>query len=50
MLPKMIVSNGDSKFSNAFWMHFFRKVGLKLRFWMAIHSQTVGIIELVNGV
>jgi len=37
----VIVSDGDPKFTNAFWMHS-RKVGMKLRFKMAFHSQMVG--------
>ena len=41
-LPRVIVSDQDPKFTNAFWMHFARKVGKKLRFRMAFHFQTVG--------
>ena len=46
----MIVSDQDPKFTNAFWMHLSRKVGMKLRFKMAFYSQRVGKAECVNGV
>jgi len=44
------VWDGDPKFTSAFWMHFSRKVGMKLRFSTAFHSQMDGKTELVNGV
>jgi hypothetical protein len=44
MLPRVIVSDQDPKFTNAFWMHFARKVGKKLRFRMASISK-----RLENG-
>jgi hypothetical protein len=50
------VSDRDPKFTNAFWMHFSRKVGMKLKFSTAFHSQMVGknracepIIEELGG-
>ena len=44
------MSNGDPKFTNAFWMHLSRKVGMKLRFRMAFHSQMVGKTERVKPI
>ena len=41
-MPRVIVSDQDPKFTNAFWMQFSRKVGKKLRFRMTFHFQTVG--------
>jgi hypothetical protein len=49
-LPRVIVSDQDPKFTNAFWMHFARKVGNKPKFNTAFHSQIVGKPERVNGV
>jgi len=42
-LPNVIVSYRDPKFTNVFWRHFPRKVGMKLRFSITFHSQTNGI-------
>jgi hypothetical protein len=46
----MIVSDRDPKFTNAFWRHFARKVGMKPKFSMTFHSQMVGKPERVNEV
>jgi hypothetical protein len=49
-LPRVIVTDRDPKFSNAFWMHFARKVGMKSKFSMAFHSKMVRNTERVNGI
>jgi hypothetical protein len=49
-LPRVIVSDRDPKFTNAFWMRFVRKVGMKLKFSMAFYSQMVGKPERVNEI
>jgi hypothetical protein len=49
-LPRVIVSDQDLKFTNSFWMHFAKKVGMKPKFSTAFHSQMLGIPEHVNGV
>jgi hypothetical protein len=49
-LPRVIVLDQDPKFTNAFWMHFSRKVGMKPKFSMVFHCQMVGKPECVNGV
>jgi hypothetical protein len=46
----VIVSDEDPKFTNAFWMHFARKVAMKSKFSTTFHSQMVGKMERVNGV
>jgi hypothetical protein len=48
-LPRVIVSDRDTKFTNVFWMHFARKVGMKPKFSTAFHSQMVGKPERENG-
>jgi hypothetical protein len=49
-LPRVIVSDRDPKFTNAFWVHFARKVGMKPKFSTAFFSQIVGKTKRVNGV
>ena len=46
----MIVTDRDPKFISAFWRHFSREVGMKLRFNTAFHFQTDGKMERVNGI
>ena len=41
-LSRLIVSDQDPKFTSAFSMHFSKKVGMKLRFSTALHSQMDG--------
>ena len=48
--PRVIALEKDPKFTSAFWKHFSREVGLKLRFRTAFHSQTNGKTERVNEV
>ena len=40
----------DPNFTSAFWRHFSREVGMKLRFSTTFHSQTDGKTERVNEV
>jgi hypothetical protein len=49
-LPKVIVLDRVPKFTNAFWMHFTRKVGMKAKFSTAFHFQMIGKTERVNGI
>ena len=44
------MSDQDPKFTNAFWRHFSREVGMKLRFRTAFHSQTDGKTKCMNEV
>jgi hypothetical protein len=46
----MIVSDRDPKFTNAFKMHFARKVGMKAKFSTASHFQMVKKMECMNRV
>jgi hypothetical protein len=49
-LPRVIVSDQDPKFTNAFWMHFARKVGMTPKFSTAFHSQMVRKKKHVNEI
>jgi hypothetical protein len=46
----VIVADRDPKFTNAFWMHFAKNVGMKPKFTTAFHSQMVGKPEHMNEV
>ena len=41
-LPRVIVSDRAPKFTSAFWKHFSRKVGMKLRFSTAFLCKWMG--------
>lgn len=49
-MPRVIVLDRDLKYIRAFWMHFLRKVGMKLMFNMAFYSQIVWKKDHVNEV
>ena len=47
-LPKSIVSDRDTKFVGHFWRTLWKKLGKKLSFSSAYHTQTDGQTEVVN--
>jgi hypothetical protein len=47
-LPKVIVSDRDSKFVSAFWRALFKGLGTKLQYSSAYHPQSDGQTERVN--
>src|SRR5215212_340831 len=47
-LPKVIVSNWDSKFTSWFWRTLFEHLGTKLAMSTAFHPQTDGQTERMN--
>ena len=47
-LPKVIVSNRDSKFYSAFWFTLFDNLGTTLDFTSAFHPESNGKIEATN--
>ena len=49
-LPRVTVLNWYQKFIIAIWMHYSRKVGMKLNFSTTFHSQMVGKTKRVNEV
>lgn len=49
-IPKVIVSNRDSKFALNFWKGLFKSFQTNLKFSIAYHHQTHGQIERVNQV
>jgi Integrase zinc binding domain len=47
-IPNTITSNRDPKFVGHFWRTLWRKMGTKLQFTSAYHSQTDGRTEIMN--
>ena len=47
-LPKVIISNRDTKFTSNFWKGIFADLGTKLNFSIACHPQTDEKNERVN--
>jgi transposase InsO family protein len=47
-LPKVLLSDRDSKFTSAFWGRLFELLGTGLRFSASYHHQTNGQAEQVN--
>ena len=48
--PKVIISDGDTKFTSNFWKSLFADLGTKLNFSTAYHPRTDGHSERVNQV
>ena len=46
--PKVIVSDGDPKFTTNFWKELFHQVGTSLTMSTSYHPQTDGQMEVVN--
>ena len=40
--PKIIVSDGDTKFTSNFWKEFYKQVGITINMSSAYHPQTDG--------
>ena len=49
-VPKVIVSDRDTKFTGNFWKDLFKGLGTQLNFSIAYHLQTDGQTERVNQV
>jgi hypothetical protein len=49
-MPKVIVSDQDTKFTLEFCTLLMKKAETKLKFSMTFHLQTNGQIERVNGI
>ncbi|RDX82367.1 Tf2-11, partial [Mucuna pruriens] len=49
-LPRIIVSNKDSKFLSHVWRILWSKLGTKLLFFTTYHPQTDGQTEIVNSI
>jgi hypothetical protein len=47
-MPKMIVSDCDTKFLSYFWKTLWAKLGMKLLFSTTCHPRTDGQTEVVN--
>ena len=47
-LPKTIMSDRDTRFTNYFWMTLWHLLGTKLNFSIAYYLQTDGQIEVIN--
>ena len=48
VLPKIIVSDRDTRFVGHFWRTLWKKLGTKLGFSSAYHPHTDGQTEVVN--
>ena len=49
-IPKVIISNRDSKFTGNFWKYLFKGLNTTLNFSTSFHPQTDGKPERVNQV
>ena len=49
-ISKVIISDGDSKFTSNFWKYLFKELDTKLNFNSAYHPQTYGQTERVNQI
>ena len=47
-MPKVLLSDKDSKFTSLFWERLFQLLGTKLRFSASYHHQSNGQVERVN--